>query len=88
LFAEASTILRAVSTDFFFHCWYLEIPSDDRIRHLPRCVHCHAQAVPESYIPLAQIVLSIVLYMRSLLLVESFDFRPSNKYILVRVIPS
>jgi hypothetical protein len=26
--------------------------------------------------------------MRSLLLVESFDFRPSNQYILVRVIPS
>jgi hypothetical protein len=32
--------------------------------------------------------LSIVLYMRSLLLVESFDLRPSNQYILVRVIPS
>jgi hypothetical protein len=28
------------------------------------------------------------LYMRSLFLVESFDFRPSNQYILVRVIPS
>jgi hypothetical protein len=26
--------------------------------------------------------------MRSLLLVESFNFRPSNQYILVRVIPS
>jgi hypothetical protein len=26
--------------------------------------------------------------MRSLLLVESFEFRPSNQYILVRVIPS
>jgi hypothetical protein len=26
--------------------------------------------------------------MRSLLLVESFDFRPSNQYILVRLIPS
>jgi hypothetical protein len=26
--------------------------------------------------------------MRSLLLVESFDLRPSNQYILVRVIPS
>jgi hypothetical protein len=32
--------------------------------------------------------LSIVLYMRSFLPVESFDFCPSNKYILVRVIPS
>jgi hypothetical protein len=26
--------------------------------------------------------------MRSLLLVENFDFRPSNQYILVRLIPS
>jgi hypothetical protein len=26
--------------------------------------------------------------MRSLFLVESFDLRPSNQYILVRVIPS
>jgi hypothetical protein len=32
--------------------------------------------------------LSIVLYMRSLLLVESFDLCPSNLYILMRVIPS
>jgi hypothetical protein len=32
--------------------------------------------------------LNIVLYMRGLLLVESFDLRPSNQYILVRVIPS
>jgi hypothetical protein len=37
--AEASTILRAVVADFFFNCWYLEIPSDNRIRHLPKCVH-------------------------------------------------
>jgi hypothetical protein len=30
MFAEASTILRAVAVDFFFNCWYLEIPSDNR----------------------------------------------------------
>jgi hypothetical protein len=41
--AEASTVLRAVAADFFFNCWYLEIPSDNRIRHLLRCVHYHAQ---------------------------------------------
>jgi hypothetical protein len=46
------------------------------------------EAVPQSCIPKVQIGLSIVLYMRSLLLVESFDFRPSNQYILVRVILS
>jgi hypothetical protein len=33
-----------------------------------------------------QISLGIVIYMRSLLLVESFDLRPSNQYILVMVI--
>jgi hypothetical protein len=37
--AEASTVLRAVAADFFFNCWCLEIPSDNRIRHVPRCVH-------------------------------------------------
>jgi hypothetical protein len=41
--AEAGTILRAVAADFFFNCWYLEIPSDDHIRHIPKCVHNHAQ---------------------------------------------
>jgi hypothetical protein len=42
MFAEASTVLRAVAEDFFFNCWYLEIPSDNCIRHIPRCVHYHA----------------------------------------------
>jgi hypothetical protein len=46
------------------------------------------EVVPLICIPQVQIGLSIVLYMRSLLLVESFDFRPSNQYILVKVIPS
>jgi hypothetical protein len=41
--AEASNILRAVAADFFFNCWYLEIPSDNRIRHIPRWAHYHAQ---------------------------------------------
>jgi hypothetical protein len=40
---EASTVLRAVVADFSFNCWYLEIPSDSHIRHIPRCVHYHAQ---------------------------------------------
>jgi hypothetical protein len=46
------------------------------------------EAVPQSCIPEVQIGLSIVLCMRSLLLIESFDFRPSNQYILMRVVPS
>jgi hypothetical protein len=41
--AEASTVLRAVAADFFFSCWYLEIPLDNRIQHIPRCVDYHAQ---------------------------------------------
>jgi hypothetical protein len=40
----ASTILRAVAADFFFNCWCLEIYSDNRIRHEPRCVHYHEQS--------------------------------------------
>jgi hypothetical protein len=41
--AEASTVLRAEAADFFFNCLCLEIPSDNRIRHVPRFVHYHAQ---------------------------------------------
>jgi hypothetical protein len=41
--AEASTVLGAVAADFFFNCWYLEIPSDNRIQHILRRVHYHAQ---------------------------------------------
>jgi hypothetical protein len=43
--AEASTVLRAVAVDFFFNCWYLEIPSDNHVRHIRRCVHYHAQGL-------------------------------------------
>jgi hypothetical protein len=46
------------------------------------------EAVPQSCVPLVQIGSSIVLYVRSLLLVESFDLRQSSQYILVTVIPS
>jgi hypothetical protein len=35
VWAEASTVLRAVAADFFFNCWCLEIPSDNRIQHVP-----------------------------------------------------
>jgi hypothetical protein len=37
VYTEARTLLRAVMTNFFFNCWCLEIPSDNRIRHVPRC---------------------------------------------------
>jgi hypothetical protein len=48
-----------------------------------------AEAVPQSCIPQVRIGLSIFLYyMRSLLLVESFDLRLSNQYVLARVISS
>jgi hypothetical protein len=31
--------------DLFFNCWYLEVPSDNHVRHVPRCVHYHAQGL-------------------------------------------
>jgi hypothetical protein len=37
--------MRAVVADFFFNCWYYEIPLDNRIRHVPRCVHYNAQGL-------------------------------------------
>jgi hypothetical protein len=46
------------------------------------------EAVSQSCISQVQIGLSIILYMRSLLPIESFDLHPSIKFILVRVIPS
>jgi hypothetical protein len=45
MYAESSTVLRAVVADFFFNYWYLEIPLDNRIRHVPRCVHYYAQGL-------------------------------------------
>jgi hypothetical protein len=45
--AEASTVLRAVAADFFCNCWCLEIPSNNRIRNTPRCLHYHAQGFLE-----------------------------------------
>jgi hypothetical protein len=31
VYAEAHTVLRAVVRDFVFNCYFLEIPSDNRI---------------------------------------------------------
>jgi hypothetical protein len=41
--AEASTILRAEAADFYFNCWYLQIPLDNHIRHVTRYVNYHEQ---------------------------------------------
>jgi hypothetical protein len=43
MYTEARTVLRAVMTDFFFNCCRLEIPSDNRIRHVIGWVYNHAQ---------------------------------------------
>jgi hypothetical protein len=45
--AEASPVLRAVAADFFLELELelLEIRSVNRIRHIPRCVHYHAQGI-------------------------------------------
>jgi hypothetical protein len=39
--AEASAVLRAVAAYFFFNGWYLEIFSNNRLRHVPRYDHYH-----------------------------------------------
>jgi hypothetical protein len=51
---DASTALRAVAADFFFNCWRLEIPSDNCIIHVLRCVQCRAQVMsnPECHVML------------------------------------
>jgi hypothetical protein len=41
--AKSSTIVRAVTAEFFFDCWAAEVPSDKCIRDIPRGVHNHAQ---------------------------------------------
>jgi hypothetical protein len=101
--AEVNTVLRAVAADFFFNCWYLEIPSDNHISHVPMCVHCHAQGFPletfwnfyvgnRIHTPGLYSVSSdwfeYCFIRGSLLLDESFDLHPSNQYMLVRVAAS
>jgi hypothetical protein len=102
MWAETRTVLRAVAADFFFNCWYLEIPSDNRIRHIPRCVHYMRKAFDwkRSRISMLEVeALPLELYSVSpdwleyCFIYEKFVtcreyFRPSNQYILVRVIPS
>jgi hypothetical protein len=103
VYTEARAVLRAVMTDFFFNCWLLEIPSDNRIRHVPGFVYnrdqifywkrsriymLEVETVTYSCIPQVKICLGIALDMRMLLVVDSFDFRPSSQCILVSVIPS
>jgi hypothetical protein len=41
--AEANNVMRAVAADLFLNRWHLEILSDNRIGHIPRCVHYLAQ---------------------------------------------
>jgi hypothetical protein len=42
--AETSTVLTAIVADLFFNSWCMEIPSDNHIQHIPRCVHYHEQS--------------------------------------------
>jgi hypothetical protein len=47
VYTEAPTVLKAVMTDFFFNCWCFEIPSENRILHVPGCVYNHEENVFE-----------------------------------------
>jgi hypothetical protein len=42
MYTENLTVQRALITYFFFNCWCLEIHSNNRIRHVPRCVRNRA----------------------------------------------
>jgi hypothetical protein len=104
MFARASTVLKAVAVGLSFSCWYLEMPSNNRIQKIPSCVHYHAQSFrldalhdfyagtgnsnPELYLVRQYWSEYCLIYMRSLLFVESFDLRPCSKYVLGTVIPS
>jgi hypothetical protein len=43
--AEALAVMAAVTADFVFNCWDLEILPYCRIRHIPWCVRYHAQSL-------------------------------------------
>jgi hypothetical protein len=43
--AEASTIVRAEVADFFWDCWAVKIPSDERAGAVPGGVHYHVQGL-------------------------------------------
>jgi hypothetical protein len=65
VYTEARTALRAIVKDFFFNCWCLKIPSDNRIRHVPgrktldwkrsRISIFEVEALPHSCIAMVQI---------------------------------
>jgi hypothetical protein len=60
--AEASSVLTAEAKDFFFNCWCLEIPSDSRIRHVPRCVQVTLPKSQEDSDPLVSTLLHAFVY--------------------------
>jgi hypothetical protein len=41
--AKSITVVRAVTADFVFDCWAVEVPSDECVRDIPGSVHYHAQ---------------------------------------------
>jgi hypothetical protein len=91
------------STNFIFNCWCLEIPLENRIRQVPKCVLYHGQKFQSEtfydfYVGSRSRTLG--LYSASqhwfeyyfiygkFVAVESFDLRLSNQYLLVRISPS
>jgi hypothetical protein len=47
--AEASTIVIAEAADFFWDCWAVKIPSDERVGDVPGSVYYHAQGLGLEY---------------------------------------
>jgi hypothetical protein len=87
---EANTVLRAVVADFFFNCWYLELPSDKRIRHgLSTALHMKSLLFVESFdlCPSNQYILVTVIpscfhFMKMCLCQISLLSRCSPRYLI------
>jgi hypothetical protein len=89
--------------DFFFKYWRLEIPSNNRIRHIPRCVHYDVQGLrletfqnvyvgsgsraPELYSVSPDWFECCFIYEK-FVVVESSELLPNKKHIVARVTPS
>jgi hypothetical protein len=58
--AEASAVLGAVAADLFSYLWCLEIPSDNRVRQVPRCVHYRAELWIGNVLGVVQVKLIII----------------------------
>jgi hypothetical protein len=66
MFAETSTVLRAVEEDFLFNCWYLEFPSDNRgLKYRDLVILCCRIYLLHSIVVIITIVINWRIYFSS-----------------------